>query len=267
MGSIGGTAAVCRGVTQVVILATLAVVLNAAASAQPTEGAATPPAEVQTSAEGGASSVLPATGESVIGPNLSFQKFPAEFADYYTTQRLTGSATEPRPFCKSTRPLLVDGSRSTVGMRAILDESGGTGTGYDTLYVDTNGDGEFANPVAYSVSPAERKTGLEGQPLVGYFDGVSLPRQSAGGTAPRAQVFVEQDPVAPDGSQVVLNLIPAQWAVGAIEVNGQRIPAAMVDGTWSDNVASRRGLRPYEVNQMAPGDDAAALPGQLPHRR
>ncbi len=194
-------------------------------------------------------------------PNLTWQKFPAEFADYYTTQRLTGSPTEPRSFCRSSKPLLVDGSNSSLGVRAILDESGGTGTGYDTLYVDTNGDGDFASPAAYKVSPAERKTGLEGRPLVGYFDSVGIPRKEAQGATPQVQVFVERDPAAGEGSQVVLNLIPAQWAVGAIEVNGQRMPAAMVDGTWNDNVDSRRGLELYEVNQMAPGDDAAALRG------
>jgi peroxiredoxin/protocatechuate 3,4-dioxygenase beta subunit len=240
-----------------VMLATLMIPTVRASESSEVAGAAT---AVRTTADAPAADSV-ATPEGANIPNLTWQKFPAEFADYYTTQRLTGSPTEPRPFCKSGKPLMIDGSNSSLRMRAILDESGGTGAGYDTLHVDTDGDGEFANPTAYNVSPAERKTGLEGRPLVGYFDGVSLPRPSADGQAPWAQIFVEQDPTAPDGSQVVLNLIPAQWAVGAIEVSGQRVPAAMVDGAWSDNALARRGLQARAVNQMAPGDDAAALRG------
>jgi protocatechuate 3,4-dioxygenase beta subunit len=191
--------------------------------------------------------------------NLTFQKFPAEFADYYTTQRLLAKPTEPQPFCKSAAPLLCSGG--PFALKAILDESGGTGTGYDTLYVDTVGDGEFTDPVTYKVAPIERKTGLGGRPLVGYFDNVGIPRGQSDGPGPRAQIFVEHDPAGAGGTDYVVNLIPAQWAVGTIEVNGQPVPVAMVDGTWNGSVADRGGANPEKINQMAPGDDAQVMRG------
>jgi protocatechuate 3,4-dioxygenase beta subunit len=193
-------------------------------------------------------------------PNLTFQKFPPEFADYYTTQRLLAKPAEPQAFCKSANPLLVDGQASSfLSTRAILDESGGTGTGYDTLYVDPTGTGDFSNPVVYKVSPQDRKTGLEGNPLVGYFESVNIPKDLSAGQSAHVQVFVEHAAQPIDGAEYLLNMIPAQWAVGTIEINGQPTPVAMVDGNFNDSVVNRRGMKPWYLNQMTPGDDAAIV--------
>ena len=194
-------------------------------------------------------------------PNLTWQKFPAEFADYYTTQRILANPAEPQPFCKSSKPLQID-PHPTFGMNAVLDESGGTGTGYDTLYIDMDGDGDFSNDPVYKVSPQDRKTGLEGHALVSYFDNVNIPRGAdsvdQAGSA-HVQMFLEQNPDRIEGSEYLLNMIPAQWAVGTIQVNGQATPVAMVDGTFNDSAVNRLGMRPYYLNSMSPGDDAGVV--------
>ncbi len=114
--------------------------------------------------------------EIAAGPNLTWQKFPAEFADYYTTQRIPVSSAEPQPFCKSAKPIRVGPHPTLFTMNAILDESGGTGTGYDTLYVDVDNTGDFGNAQVYKISPQDRKTGLEGHALLSYFEHVDIRR-------------------------------------------------------------------------------------------
>lgn len=194
-------------------------------------------------------------------PNLAWQKFPAEFADYYTTQRVLANPVEPQPFCKSSKPLRID-HHPTYNMNAVLDESGGTGTGYDTLYIDMDGDGDFTNDPVYKISPQDRKTGLEGHPLVSYFDNVNIPRGpdsvSEGGSA-HVQMFLEQNPDRIEGSEYLLNMIPAQWAIGTIQVNGQATPVAMVDGTFNDSAVNRHGMRPNCLNNMSPGEDSGVV--------
>lgn len=194
------------------------------------------------------------------GPNLKWEKFPAEFADYYTTQRMLADPIEPQPFCKSSRPLQVQ-SQLSYQMNAILDESGGTGTGYDTIYVDTAGTGDFSEMETYRLGQTDRKTGLEGHPLVSYFENVPVQRQRSHEGTIRVQMYIEENPDRVEGSEYLLNIIPAQWAVGKVEINGQPTPVAVVDGNFDDTAVSRRGANPYYVNQMAPGDDFAIVRG------
>jgi peroxiredoxin len=195
-------------------------------------------------------------------PNLKWQKFPAEFADYYMTQRIPASSAEPQPFCKSARPIQVGPHPTLFTTGAILDESGGTGTGYDTLYVDVNNTGDFSNAQVYKISPQERKTGLEGHSLLGYFENVQIPRgwdSVHGPGSAHVQMFVEQNPDRIEGSDYLVNMIPAQWAVGTIQINGQPTPVAMVDGTFNDSAVNRIGMRQGYLDQMSPGEDAGVV--------
>lgn len=200
-----------------------------------------------------------AAQESGAEPNLTWQKFPAEFADYYTTQRVGAIPAEPQPFTKSAKPVKI--SHPTLfTANAILDESGGTGTGYDTLYIDS-GSGDFSNPTVYKISPQDRKTGLEGHALVSYFDDVTVQRGADSVHGPgsvKVQLFIELNPDQVDGNEYLVNMIPAQWAVGTIEVNGQPTPVAVVDGTF-DGELTRRGMRPHYINSLSPGDDAGVV--------
>lgn len=199
---------------------------------------------------------------SAAGANLTWQKFPAEFADYYTTQRIPSTAAEPQPFCKSAKPIRVGPHSTLFTMNAILDESGGTGTGYDTLYVDANNTGDFSNAQVYKVSPQDRKTGLEGHPLISYFENVNIQRGWDSVHSPgsaHVQLFIEQNPDRIDGADYLVNMIPAQWAVGTIQIDGQPTPIAMVDGTFNDSAVDRIGMRPQLLNRMSPGDDAGLV--------
>ncbi len=202
----------------------------------------------------------PAGEASGPAPNLKWEKFPAEYADYYTTQRMLANPTDPQPFCKSQKPLRIE-SQLSYGMNAILDESGGTGTGYDTLYIDTSGAGDFSEMETHKLGQTDRKTGLEGHPLVSYFESVPVERhRSAEGTI-HVQMYVEQNPDRIEGSEYLLNLIPEKWAVGTVQINGQPTPIAMVDGNFDESATTRGGARPGWANQAAPGDDFAVVRG------
>jgi hypothetical protein len=100
------------------------------------------------------------------GPtNLVLSRLPVEFIDYYCVQTLAESGfTERQPFCKSDRPIAIrrlEVSTGSIGFDGIVDESRGTGSGYDTLYV-LGGDGKPCWPVRSSVG-AGLECGTNGQ--------------------------------------------------------------------------------------------------------
>lgn len=198
----------------------------------------------------------------VAATNLVFQAFPPEFADYYTTQRLPLHLSEPLAFCRSQKPLRFE-ALANCHFQALLDESGGTGSGYDTLYINLNNDGDFANSPVHKAAPTCRRTGLEGGPLVGYFDNVYVTKDPAQGEGAHVQILVERDDSSGLPPPFIMNLIPARWAVGSVQVNGRTIPAAMFDGTMNDRLTNRRGAGMPHVNRMSPGNDAGALRGDF----
>ncbi len=186
---------------------------------------------------------------------LTFEKFPMEFADYYCTQGLPARVAEHRPdFCRSENPLLADATKAAFATTLMLDESEGTGKGYDRLYVDFDRDGQYTDDPVYTSEPCRVARGPDRLPVIAYFSNVVMPRKSNAGDRTRVQVFLEQK-----GNYINLVLIPQNWAVGQITIDGRTMPAALIDANWNDEVTALGGFRPGQASHDAPRGDLLIL--------
>jgi peroxiredoxin len=192
--------------------------------------------------------------------NLVFRTFPVEFAEEQCDQRIIPwLEASPRPaMCKSDKALMFDVERRHVfEVRMVLDESGGTDSGYDTLYVDTNLTGDFSGAKVYKASKFTGKTGVEGGKVVAWFENVAVEvGRWEGRSTAHIQVFL-QEPKADSTDAEVMEgwAIPQNWAVGTASIDGKAYPAAMLDRNWNDNLTDNAGFRPEQYPAMlARGD-------------
>ena len=116
-------------------------------------------------------------------PNLFFEKFPAEQAEYFSIQGSPNlTVVDPVPgFCKSEQPLLHYTPTGMFGARMLFDESGGTGSGYDTMYVDFNNNGDYLDDPVYRAGPIENPKGPDGASVAAYFPNVRVRRSGPQG--------------------------------------------------------------------------------------
>jgi hypothetical protein len=210
----------------------------------------------------GAAEPAPASGPAAQASSadgaakLTWAKFPSEFADYYCTQGVPAKVLKPKPdFCLSGKPLLLDASHTPFATTMVLDESNGTGSGYDTLYVDLQCDGKYIDNPVYHAEPFSAELGPDRMPVLAYFSDVVLPRKSQS-TKVHVQMFLEK-PWAGDLNCV---LIPQRWAVGTLTVGGRTMPAALVDTNWDGEVTGIGGYQPGQPVDMGPrGSDYLIL--------
>jgi len=193
-------------------------------------------------------------------PNLVFQKLPWEQADYYCSQGQPVAAVEKKEFCKSDRPLLFDNPSATFPVPILFDESGGTGKGYDRLYVDFDGDGNFLDDPVYTAAKGEGVPDRVYRASVSAcFRNVHLVHNRQRKRFAHVQVvllsYVSGDGTA--GEQCVM--IPQRWAVGTVTVAGKTLPAALVDRNWNDCVTDPAGLNLKEHPQKFPRGDYLIL--------
>jgi hypothetical protein len=170
--------------------------------------------------------------------NLTWAKFPSEFADYNCIQGVPFEELPVRPaFCRSDKPLKVDAMHTPFATTMILDESGGTGSGYDRLYVDYNRNGTYTDDPVYKAEPFQGKASPDRQPVRAYFSDVLMPRIGNPNARPRVQIFLGFGNVS---------WIPQTWAVGTLTLGGRTMPAALVDANWNGNVTVPGG---YQAGQ------------------
>jgi hypothetical protein len=195
-----------------------------------------------------------AAAESQPAVNLRFEDFPSRFADGNCLQGL------PRPevltgqkkpaFCKSDRPLLFDMHHSPMPTKILLDESGGTCAGYDTLYLDFNDNGDFLDDPVYKPTLCLDTMFPGAEPVVLYFRDVHVPRNLQQGRSAHVQIFIERLPGWPqDITSLHPRFIPQRWAVGTVALDGRQVPAALIDRNWDDTFTDKRGL---DVNRTPP---------------
>lgn len=190
--------------------------------------------------------------------NLHFENFPVEQADYYCIQGIGSPvvATESADFCSSQRPLLWHRPSGTLSLPMLLDESGGTGSGYDTLYVDFNNDGDFLNDPVYKATPFEGEKGPDGGMVQTYFENVHIARPSRPGHEAHVQVFIRpQDGRISHGCVI----IPQQWAVGTMTVGDKTMPVGLIDRDWNDSFIDFSGLDPDQPSAWSPKGDYLVL--------
>ena len=196
--------------------------------------------------------------------NLPFADFPSRFADGNCLQGL------PKPvilqggdkpaFCKSDKPLLFDMHHSPLPTKLILDASGGPGTGYDTLYVDFDDDGDFTNNPVYKATPFSGTMFPGAAPVVLYFRDVHLPRNLKQGKSAHVQIYIEELPGWPrEVTSLHPRIIPQRWAVGTVAVAGKEIPAALIDRNWDETFVDKRGLDIREYPRVFPRGDYLLL--------
>lgn len=215
-----------------------------AATSQAAEASGTAPAVAQEA------EVLPEpSGE----PNLVFEKLPAKLAGFYSIQGSPNVVpANPRPsFCRSDNPLLHYTPDGIFPIRLLFDESGGSGTGYDTLYVDFNNNGDYLDDPVYKAEPYSEK-GPDGANVIAYFPNVHILRSGKNGWSTHVQVFLE-------GKPPKCCFIPQTWAVGKIKVGEETIPAALVDTNWNSSVIDRGGVSIKEFGKQAIRADMLAL--------
>lgn len=191
--------------------------------------------------------------------NLRFADFPSRFADGNCLQGLPRPEVldgDSRPaFCKSDKPLVFDATRSPMPTKLLLDASGGPGKSYDTLYVDFDGDGDFADERAYKATPFAGKMFPDAEPVVLYFRDVHMPRNRRQGTSAYVQVFIEQWPGWPeDITALHPRIIPQRWAVGEVTVGEKHVPAAVIDRNWDETYVEKRGLDLAQHHSFPRGD-------------
>jgi hypothetical protein len=204
-----------------------------------------------------APATAPATQAGAAGgeAKLTWAKFPTEFADYWCTQGLPAQILKPKPdFCRSDNTLLLDAEHTPFATTMAMDESRGTGSGYDTLYVDFGHDGKYIDDPVYRAEPFHGKIGPDRLPVLAYFADVVLPRSSISAKA-HVQVFLEKQ-----GRRFNCVMIPQRWATGTMTLGGKTMPAALVDANWDDNVAGLGGQQPDQSTDVAPrGSDYLIL--------
>jgi hypothetical protein len=199
-------------------------------------------------------SVFLAIGCAQPKANLLLQTLPVEQADFYCIQGL-GPPAEPadKPaFCHSQRALLWPVGRFQHPF--LFDESGGTGTGYDTLYVDFDANGDFLNDPIYKAVPAPRAEGPDRPTVLAYFPNVHIVENRPRDRYPHVQVFLEQS-----GASYNCCIIPQQWAVGTVTIDGKPTPAALIDRNWNDQVTDQAGLNLDEHPEKDPRGDYLVL--------
>ena len=196
--------------------------------------------------------------------NLPFADFPSRFADGNCLQGLPKPVIlqgQDKPaFCKSDKPLLFDMHHSPLPTKLILDASGGPGTGYDTLYVDFDDDGDFTNNPVHKATPFSGTMFPGAAPVVLYFRDVHLPRNLKQGKSARVQIYIEELPGWPrEVTSLHPRIIPQRWAVGSVTVGGKDRPAAMIDRNWDETFVDKRGLDIREYNRVFPRGDYLLL--------
>ncbi|KPK83085.1 MAG: hypothetical protein AMJ81_08540 [Phycisphaerae bacterium SM23_33] len=192
-------------------------------------------------------SMTPETGagETAVaaGANLLFQTLPWEHADFYCCQGQPVHATRKRAFCKSERPLLFDNPAAKFPVAILFDESGGTETGYDTLYVDFDADGQFADDPVYKADKgAVAGAAGFGGDVKACFANVRVVHSRKRNWLPRVQVALLSG--RSDDGQVAEScvMIPQEWAVGTVNVDGRKLAAALIDRNWNDRLTDAGGL-------------------------
>jgi len=133
------------------------------------------------------------------------------------------------PVLKSDKPVygwtqfgsFIEEANPALLCHFVADESGGPGTGYDRLYVDTNGDRDLSNDAPVSPRkdvPEElllRYTSIAGQVL--FEDvGIPLPRGSEG---LQPMMFTPRLLLIKGGA--MFSFVPAKARRGRIEIEGQ----------------------------------------------
>ena len=219
-------------------------------------------------------SVQAADAGSPDKPNLVFEKLPIEQANYYVTQGLGPPPTTGKPFdfCQSDNCLFWPCRKGVMVQSGLLfDESGGTGTGYDKLYVDFNGDGDFAGEedAVYEAGTCSVSTPPDGHgTVVAYFENVHFTQNPKHKRYAHAQVFLggiqtRHGGILGFGGQTttVHNcvVIPQQWAVGTVTIGGKEVQAALIDRNWNDKVTDLVGLNINEYERRTPRGDYLVL--------
>ncbi|HUW85181.1 MAG TPA: carboxypeptidase regulatory-like domain-containing protein [Phycisphaerae bacterium] len=198
---------------------------------------------------------------SVDNVNLVFEKLPAEQADFHCMQGmgLPQQEVEKPEFCRSERPLLWHRPTGGIVAAMLFDESAGTGTGYDTLYVDFDGDGEYLDDAVYKSTPCDGRA-LDGGAVGAYFENVHVVRNRERNRFVHVQAFLEAfGPIGDPSARYNLVMIPQRWAVGRVTVAGRSLPAALIDRNWNDQVVDMAGLNLKEHPDRFPRGDYLVL--------
>lgn len=210
----------------VILVGCLAAMIVLRVSSLPPVAAESPPATSP------AAPSSPASSQA----KLTWQRFPTEFADYNCTQGVPIQFLKSRPdFCKSENAILVDAKHTAFTTTMMIDASGGTGTSYDTLYVDFNRDGVYTNDPVYKAEPFKGELGPDRNPVRAYWPDVAMPpRPNTPKAKPHVQVFLGIENAV---------LIPQRWAVGTLSIGGRDMPAALVDTNWDGTVSGIGGRK------------------------
>ena len=204
--------------------------------------------------------VVALVGAGCSGGDPTFERMPWSQADFYSNQSQPVDLTQPKPFCKSKHPLLFDQANATFPVPILFDESRGTGSGYDRLYIDFDDDGDFLDdPVYRATRPDYAPQRAMDQDVVAYFENVYIVNNRRHKRLAHVQVALSSSR-SEDGSDYWrCTMIPQSWAVGKIKLAGKSIPVALIDRNWNDRVTDAAGLKLSEHPGRYPRGDYLLL--------
>ena len=140
--------------------------------------------------------------------------------------------------------------------RFVVDESAGTGKGYDTLYFDANGDGDLTNdpvPQAIGNPPAETIVPYwKSKQIV--FDGLSVPIDYGPGLGTRPFKLLARLTII-DDKRISMWFLPTVQRKGDIAIGNRRFVAILKQ----PHVLTGRFDQPYVELQLTPIKPAERL--------
>ncbi|HUW82088.1 MAG TPA: M56 family metallopeptidase [Phycisphaerae bacterium] len=186
--------------------------------------------------------------------DLRFEKLPAKQADYYCIQGMgrPNDGFEKPSFCQSQNAKVWHSPNGTFRTPILVDESKGTGAGYDTLYIDFNNDGDFLDDPIYKISAFDGDKGPDTGNVHAYFENVYMVCNPERDEYAHVQMFIEGYGESGDISNCVI--IPQQWAVGTMTVGDKKMPIALIDRDWNDRVTDFGGYREGDSRLFRRGD-------------
>ncbi len=137
---------------------------------------------------------------------------------------------------RSDRPILWHAKNSRYRSALLFDESGGTGTGYDTLYVSYDGDESFGGKVAsYKPSETDVSPDAPGRSFAMTFEDVTVGiTRDRPDIKARVTFHGSRDQDDPDSQfRFSGRLYPPQpknrWAVGETTIEGEPVMIGLLD--------------------------------------
>lgn len=183
--------------------------------------------------------------------NLPFEPMPDGFVGMWTMQGMGGMKTPTTmpALARSDRAVLWHDTNTGYLSALLFDESGGTGTGFDTLHVDLEGQEDFTGQVTtYKPLESDVSKDTPHKKFDMVFHGVRVLRSGPARPEPVCRITFKGWRTAEAEPDATLSfggrIYPQYWARGTILLDGKPLQAAVIDENRNGRFTDRVGLDP-----------------------